>query len=754
MAQEPEIDQLETADELIAERRAGKVGDTPEDMHPWMRLIVGNVDILNNWVGRLTCLMLVPVIFAMIYEVVARKVFIAPTDWAYDTSRMFSGAMFMMGAGYALMRGVHIRADFLFRNWSPRTQALVDGSLYLLFYFPAMLFFFWVSTEYTIKAWVTWERSMDTALMAPLAPARTAMPVGALLLLLQGIAEFLRAYHQLGDGAVRRWVFRLLPAYVLILGMIFCNSLFPEFFNFEMIFGDGFDGSIKGFGGVSPPMIGVIMIGVMLFSIFVGFPISFTLIFLAFVFGAWGFGGKMVFYLQTLQFNNVMLEQTLAAVPLFVFMGIMMEQAGLMERLFTSVQLMLSRTRGALYLAVLFVSTIFAAATGIVGASVTILGIMAAKTMNRSGYDVRLAAGTITAGGTLGILIPPSIMLVVMGPVLQIPVTDLFAAAIIPGIMLAGMYAAYALIRCWLNPSLGPTLPEDAQPKTSPYYWLEAVVVIGSIVTFFTLIVMAFSGSLAGVFPFSSLAIPLAWMGFMYLGARWIRDTKPAGFFFSDLWYEFFMGLVPPSALVAFALGSILFGWATPTEGAGCGAFGALVLTIAYRKLTARMFYDALIKTLEITVLILFLVAASNFFGAVFSRLGTPMLLTEFLLSWDISVTWILLIIMALIFLLGWPLEWVPIVLIIVPILIPVLIKLDVNLVWFGILVAVNLQTAWLSPPVALSAYFLKGVVPEWDLKDIYLGMMQFMVIQVIGLILIFVFPQIALWLPTLIYGE
>ena len=178
------------------------------------------------------------------------------------------------------------------------------------------------------------------------------------------------------------------------------------------------------------------------------------------------------------------------------------------------------------------------------------------------------------------------------------------------------------------------------------------------------------------------------------------------------------------------------------------------MLSLAYRKLSARMFYDALIKTLEITVLILFLVAASNFFGAVFSRLGTPMLLTEFLLSWDISVTWILLIIMALIFLLGWPLEWVPIVLIIVPILIPVLIKLDVNLVWFGILVAVNLQTAWLSPPVALSAYFLKGVVPEWDLKDIYLGMMQFMVIQVIGLILIFVFPQIALWLPTLIYGE
>jgi tripartite ATP-independent transporter DctM subunit len=243
-------------------------------------------------------------------------------------------------------------------------------------------------------------------------------------------------------------------------------------------------------------------------------------------------------------------------------------------------------------------------------------------------------------------------------------------------------------------------------------------------------------------------------MGIMYAASRWVKEAKPAGFYFSDLWHEFFMGLVPPSALVAFALGSILFGWATPTEGAGCGAFGALVLTVAYRKLNRERFYEALIKTLEISVLILFLVAASNFFGAVFSRLGTPMMLTDLLLGWDLSATMVLIIVMALIFLLGWPLEWVPIVLIIVPILIPVLVKLDINLTWFGILVAVNLQTAWLSPPVALSAYFLKGVVPEWDLKDIYFGMMQFMVIQLIGLALIFMFPQIALWLPTYIYGQ
>ncbi len=434
-------------------------------------------------------------------------------------------------------------------------------------------------------------------------------------------------------------------------------------------------------------MIGLIMIAVMLLAIFVGFPISFTLIFLGISFGYWGFG-DLVFFLMTLQFNSVMLEQTLAAVPLFVFMGIMMEQAGLMERLFKSVQLMLSRTSGALYIAVLFVSTIFAAATGIVGASVTILGIMAAKTMNASGYDVRLSAGTITAGGTLGILIPPSIMLVVMGPVLEVPVTDLFAAAIIPGVMLAFMYTAYALIRCKIDPSLGPVLTKSEQPND------------------------------------------------------WRIVAR-----------EFFLGLVPPALLVGFALGSILFGWATPTEGAACGAFGALFLTIAYGKMTFGRFQEALIKTLEISVLILFLVAASNFFGAVFSRLGTPTLLTQMLLDMDLSQIQVLLIIMALIFVLGWPLEWVPIVLIIVPILIPLLEKMEINLLWFGILVAVNLQTAWLSPPVALSAYFLKGVVPEWDLKDIYLGMMQFMVIQLIGLGLILAFPQIALWLPKYIYG-
>jgi tripartite ATP-independent transporter DctM subunit len=439
---------------------------------------------------------------------------------------------------------------------------------------------------------------------------------------------------------------------------------------------------------MTPEIIGLIMIVAMLAGIFVGFPISFTLIFLGLIFGYWGFG-QLVFYLLTLQFNATMMEQTLAAVPLFVFMGIMMEQANLMERLFDSVQKILARVRGSLYLAVMFVATIFAAATGIVGASVTILGIMAGKPMIRSGYDPKLSSGLIAAGGTLGILIPPSIMLVVMGPVLEVPVTTLFAAAILPGILLATLFTGYAMIRCLINPKLGPVLALEHRATSA--------------------------------------------------GALWI---------------EFFGGLVPPAALVLAALGSIVFGIATPTEGAACGAAGSLALAAAYRRLDWPRLRDALIKTLEISVLILFLVAASNFFGAVFARLGTPTMLTEALLGMELNRYVVLFLMMALIFLLGWPLEWVPIVLIVVPFLLPLVVKLGFDLTWFGILVAVNLQTAWLSPPVALSAYFLRGVVPQWQLSDIYKGMLQFMGLQLLGLILIIVFPEIALWLPKLIYGK
>jgi tripartite ATP-independent transporter DctM subunit len=437
---------------------------------------------------------------------------------------------------------------------------------------------------------------------------------------------------------------------------------------------------------VSPESLGIVLLLALLVAIFIGFPIAFTLIVLALVFGYFGVG-LQVFSLMVFQFFSVMQESVLAAVPLFILMGVLLEQGGLMDRLFRAFQLMLAPVRGSLYLAVMFTATIFAAATGIVGASVTLLGLMASPAMKRSGYDVRLSAGIITAGGTLGILIPPSVMLVVMGPVVGVSVVDLFAAAIVPGLVLSSLFTAYAMVRSFLNPRLGPPLA-TADRATS----------YGAVVR------------------------------------------------------ELAVGLVPPAVLVGASLGSILSGLATPTEGAAMGAAGALVLTLAYRRLSWRKLFVAVMQTMEVSAMVLFLAAASNFFGAVFSRLGTPQMITETVAALQLPPLGILLIIMVLIFLLAWPLEWVPIVLIIVPILLPVLRDLKIDLVWFCMLVAVNLQTAWLSPPVALSAYFLKGVVPDWDLKDIYLGMMQFMVLQVVGLFLVLLFPQLALWLPSVLF--
>jgi tripartite ATP-independent transporter DctM subunit len=434
---------------------------------------------------------------------------------------------------------------------------------------------------------------------------------------------------------------------------------------------------------MSGEWLGVLSLVVLFGAIFIGFPIAFTLIAVALVFGYIGLD-KQVLYLMTLQVFSVMKDTTLASVPFFLFMGYLLEQSGLMERLFRGVQLALAGVRGSLYLAVLVTATIFAAATGIVGSSVTLLGVMAAPAMKRSGYDVRMSAGAITAGGTLGILIPPSVMLIVMGPVVGVPATDLFAAAVIPGLLLAGLYIVYTLVRSYLNPALGPTLPPEER-----------------------------AGSVGEV----------------------VRELA--------------LGILPVVIVILATLGVILAGIATPTDAGAVGAFAVLILTLVYRRLTWAKFRMAMKATLITSSMILVLVAASNFFGSVFSRLGSANMIAESLLGLNLPPTMMLLVMLAIIFVLGWPLEWVPIVLIVVPILMPLVQKLGIDVVWFCTLVAVCLQTAWLSPPVALSAYFLKGVVPDWDLRDIYAGMAQFMVLQIVGLLLVLAFPQLALWLPA-----
>ena len=822
-ADEVDPAKLEITDELIAERNNFTPGETPEDMTAWQRPITAIIDVVNNWVGRLICLLIVPLIAVVVIEVFSRNTFsimvdngwgdlarslgLGPTVFAYDISRMIAGVLFMAAAGYGLMRGVHIRADFLYRNWSDKTQATVDASLYLIFFLPSMLLFTWISTKFFMVAYLTGETAFDSTWSPVLWPARIAMPIGGALLFLQGFPELFRAFHKMGKKREGTFLWITAATLALIALEMWVPGVLPIFEGVSSLFENG------GILDVPKPIIGLIMLGTMIFVIFIGFPISFTLIFLAFGFGIWGLNFKLTGLLMTLNTNSTMLNDQLMAVPLFILMGIVMEAAGLMERLFSSIQMIMARVRGSLYIAVLIVSTIFAAATGIVGASVTLLGIMAGATMSRSGYNVRLSAGAITAGGTLGILIPPSIMLIVMGPVLDVSTLDLFRGAFVPGALLASLYLIYTLGRCWLNPELGPILSEEDQPETSNNYRLEVILICIGVLAICRLFGLALGGAF-GFIPFGGLIVLLAallvsyrayknltvlrivtplvigvqivysmskimaldgvefglfyqiaWLIFLAFGAYkavgLYSATTAENFHFSELWNEFFAGLMPPTILISFALGSILMGFATPAEAAAMGAFGSILLSLAYGKFKIVGFFDSLVKGLEITVLIMFLVAASNFFGAEFSMLGTPKMMTEVLLGLDMSPYMILIIIMALIFVLGWPLEWVPIVLIVVPVLLPTVMALDLpgfandydKMVWFGILIAVNLQTAWLSPPVALSAYFLKGVVPNWDLKDIYLGMMQFMVIQLIGLILLFSFPQLVLWLPRVMGG-
>jgi tripartite ATP-independent transporter DctM subunit len=447
-------------------------------------------------------------------------------------------------------------------------------------------------------------------------------------------------------------------------------------------------------------LLGLIMLIVMIGAIFIGFPISFTLLFLALTFGYFGLGG-MVYDLAYFQTIGMMKEELLAAVPLFIFMGFITEQAGLMERLFRAFRLLLAPIRGSLFAVVILTAAVFAMATGIVGAAVTVLGIMASPIMVKTGYDGRLAAGAITAGGTLGILIPPSVMLIVMGPVLGVSVADLYAAAFGPGILLAMLYLSYLLGRSFINPKLGPPVPKA-----------ERIVGIGRIIA------------------------------------------------------EVLLGVVPLLGLIAATLGSILAGLATPTEASAIGALGAMLLALAYGKLSYGGLKRAVLSTTATASMVLFLAVTSNIFGAVFSRLGTASWLTETMLALPFGPVMMLVVVLVLIFLLGWPFEWPAIILVFLPIFHPVIEALrpalaetfgiapDMVMVWFGAVVAVVLQTAFLSPPVAMSAYYLRQVAREWSLATIYMGMFQFMFLQVIAIAIVVTLPAIATWFPERLHEQ
>jgi len=448
---------------------------------------------------------------------------------------------------------------------------------------------------------------------------------------------------------------------------------------------------------MSDPVVALMMLGLFIFVILLGFPIAFTLMGMAVGFGFYAyyrpgqeFFDSRVFYLLTQNTWSIMSNDVLVAVPLFLFMGYVVERSNILDRLFYSLQVALRHIPGSMAVAALMTCAMFATATGIVGAVVTLMGLLAFPVMLRAGYDQRLSAGVICAGGTLGILIPPSIMLIVYSATASVSVVRLYAAALLPGFLLAGLYVAYVITRAVLNPKLCPPLPKEE----SNVPWSKA----------FLLLAQAF---------------------------------------------------VPLAVLIFAVLGSILFGLATPTEAAAVGAAGSLVLAAAYRALTWQRLQEAVYLTARTSAMVCFLFVGSWTFSSVFSYLGGEGIIKEFVLGLNLNTVLFLIMSQIIIFLLGWPLEWSEIIIIFVPIFLPLLPHFNVDPMMFGILVALNLQTSFLTPPMAMSAYYLKGIAPPFvELWTIFKGCFPFLALVFVTMIVVYTVPQIMFWLPDLIYGR
>ena len=446
---------------------------------------------------------------------------------------------------------------------------------------------------------------------------------------------------------------------------------------------------------MTDPQIGLAMLGLFIFIIMLGYPIAFTLIAMGVSFGYYAyytpgqdFFTNRIFTLLVQKTFEVTSNDVLTAVPLFLFMGYVVERANILDRLFGSLQVAAKHVPGSLAVATLLTCAMFATATGIVGAVVTLMGLLAFPAMLRAGYDIKLSAGVVCAGGCLGILIPPSILLIVYAATAGVSAVKLYAAAMIPGFLLAGLYVLYVIGRAMLNPALCPKLPREQTD-------IPFIQVVRSLLTSF---------------------FPLA-------------------------------------ALIVSVLGAILFGLATPSEAAGAGALASLLLAAAYGALNFQMLKESVLLTARATAMVCYLFIGSWTFASVFALLGGQSVVEQFFLGMNLSTVQFLILTQLIIFLLGWPLEWTEIIIIFVPIFLPLLDDFKVDPIFFGILVALNTQTAFNTPPVAMAAFYLKGVAPPHvTLADIFRGALPFVFMVFIAMVLVYVFPGLALWLPGYLY--
>ncbi len=422
-----------------------------------------------------------------------------------------------------------------------------------------------------------------------------------------------------------------------------------------------------------------------------GFPVTFTLLGTALCFGLIGFGWDF-FNLLPLRIWGVMTNVTLLAVPLFVFMGVMLERSGLAEELLDTMGMVFGRIRGGLAVSVVIVGALLGASTGIVGATVVTMGLLAVPTMLKWGYRKELATGTVSASGTLGQIIPPSIVLVLIGDIVGVPVGDLFMGAVFPGMVLVCLYILYIMLAAWLKPEWAPAIPQSE------------------------------------------------------------LDAMGRG----ELFKRIMVALFPPLFLMIAVLGSIFWGIASPTEAAAVGAVGATVLTVANRKFSMKILQDVMDSTMQLTCMVFIILVGAAAFGLVFRGLGGDGLVREFLggIAEDHSRWVVLAIVMGLIFVIGFFLDFIEITFIHVPVLAPIMLEFGFDPVWFCILIAVNLQTSFMTPPFGFSLFYLKAVTPpEITTGHIYRGIIPFVIFQLIGLLIIVFFPELATWLPKVVFG-
>jgi len=449
---------------------------------------------------------------------------------------------------------------------------------------------------------------------------------------------------------------------------------------------------------MTDPQVAMLMMGSFIFTILLGFPICFTLVAMGVGFGYYAYATpdqmshifqNQIFDLLVNQTYSVMINDVLTAVPLFLFMGYIIERSNVVERLFFTLNIAARRVPGAMAVAALITCAVFATAVGIVGAVVTLMGLLAFPALLKAGYDETLSAGVICAGGCLGIMIPPSILLIVYGAISGVSVVRLYAAAFLPGFLLASFYIIYVVTRVILNPKLAPKPPKE----------------------------------------------------------EWDIPKR-------ELWTRLLTGVFPLTILILAVLGSIVFGLATPSEAAAVGAVGSIGLAAAYRELTWQRLKESVYLTTKTSAMVCWLFVGSWTFSSVFSYLGGHEMIRDFVQHLHIPAILFLILTQFIIFLLGWPLEWSEIIIIFVPIFLPLLDHFKVDPLFFGILVALNLQTSFLTPPMAMSCYYLKGIAPPHiQLTTIFKGALPFLGMVLLCMVVVYVFPIIVTYFPDIVYG-